>query len=373
MSVIFDAHAHCFPPLGLDRGDKQYYDMCSAEHQYHVRFHPQGVRRSSDSSLISLQKQNSILTGEHDGVSWLPDISFRIGEFGRLEFTHEEQDYYMQWMPPSLTNMESSPEHLIAQMEYAGVDRSVLQHDRVYGHLDEFLGECVKKYPNKLVGLAQVQEWRAGEPDQLDRLKYQVLEQGFRGVYFSTGGFFHVDFNMSVNDSSLDPFWSLVEELNIPIHWYAGEYRNPMMEVYLRELEDFTFWAESHQNIPSVLTHGLNNISMLKGEPDIIRYQLPEVMVRLLKYDNWSIELMLHLMASDSPYPPYNPHLEKIVEDLMNEIGIEKLMWGSDMPCCERTLSYKQSLVLYKEKCEFLTQDQTDLIIGGNLEKLYPL
>ena len=95
MSVIFDAHAHCFPPLGLDRGDKQYYDMCLAEHQYHVRFHPQGVRRSSDSSLISMQKQNSILTGEHDGVSWLPDISFRIGEFGRLEFTHEEQDYYM--------------------------------------------------------------------------------------------------------------------------------------------------------------------------------------------------------------------------------------------------------------------------------------
>ena len=104
MSVTFDAHAHCFPPLGLDRGEAKYYDMCAAEHQYHVRFHPQGVRRSSDSSLISLQKQNAILTGEHDGISWLPDISFRVGKFGRLEFTHEEQDYYMQWMPPSLIN-----------------------------------------------------------------------------------------------------------------------------------------------------------------------------------------------------------------------------------------------------------------------------
>ena len=68
MAVIFDAHAHCFPPLGLDRGNAQYYDMCSAEHQYHVRFHPQGVRRSSDGSLFSQQKQNSILTGEHDGI-----------------------------------------------------------------------------------------------------------------------------------------------------------------------------------------------------------------------------------------------------------------------------------------------------------------
>ena len=82
---------------------------------------------------------------------------------------------------------------------------------------------------------------------------------------------------------------------------------------------------------------------------------------------------MLHLMASDSPYPPYNSNLDNLVKDLINEIGIEKLMWGSDMPCCERTLSYKQSLVLYKEKCEFLTQNQRDLITGGNLERLYPL
>ena len=145
------------------------------------------------------------------------------------------------------------------------------------------------------------------------------------------------------------------------------------MEIYLRELEDFDVWAKAHQNITSVLTHGLNNISMLRGQPDSVRYQLPEVMVRLLKNQNWSIELMLHLMASDSPYPPYNSNLDKLVEDLINEIGIEKLMWGSDMPCCERTLSYKQSLVLYKEKCEFLTQDQRDLITGGNLERLYPL
>lgn len=27
MAVTFDAHAHCFPPLGLDRGEAQYYDM----------------------------------------------------------------------------------------------------------------------------------------------------------------------------------------------------------------------------------------------------------------------------------------------------------------------------------------------------------
>ena len=96
------------------------------------------------------------------------------------------------------------------------------------------------------------------------------------------------------------------------------------MDVYLRELEDFDIWAKSHPNITSVLTHGLNNISMLRGKPDSVRYQLPEVMVRLLKNDNWSIELMLHLMASDSPYPPYNPELDKLVEKLIDLNLLEK-------------------------------------------------
>ena len=43
--TIFDAHAHCFPPLGEDRGIMK---TRLAEHQYHVRFHRQGIRRISD-------------------------------------------------------------------------------------------------------------------------------------------------------------------------------------------------------------------------------------------------------------------------------------------------------------------------------------
>ena len=79
------------------------------------------------------------------------------------------------------------------------------------------------------------------------------------------------------------------------------------------------------------------------------------------------------ILILDEPTDGLDPNQKHHVRNLINEIGIEKLIWGSDMPACERTLSYKQSLVLYKEKCEFLTKEQRDLITGGNLEKLYPL
>ena len=129
--------------------------------------------------------------------------------------------------------MSSSADYIVAQMDYVGVDRAVLQHDRIYGKLDDFLGDCVRRYPTRFVAAAQVDEWVGGRTDQLDRLKRQVEELGFRSVYFSTGGFFHTDFSLEVNDPSLEPLWTLVKDLGITVHWYAAKLRQPSIPDYL--------------------------------------------------------------------------------------------------------------------------------------------
>ena len=82
---------------------------------------------------------------------------------------------------------------------------------------------------------------------------------------------------------------------------------------------------------------------------------------------------MLHLMAADVEFPPYEIQLSKIVSDLVTNIGADKLAWGSDMPCCERTVTYRQSRILFETQCEFLESDQLSAIMGENLNKLYPL
>ena len=163
-------------------------------------------------------------------------MDFRIGRFGRLEFTHEGEDHYMQWMPPVLRDMSAPPEYVVAQMDYASVDRAVIPHDRTWGNLDDYLADAIKLYPDRLVALAQVEEWRGGEPDQLDRVRRQVEELGFSGLYFSTIGFFRADFKTHVNDPSLDPLWDLVGELGIPIYWNPGTRQRPFVDVYLDEV-----------------------------------------------------------------------------------------------------------------------------------------
>jgi predicted TIM-barrel fold metal-dependent hydrolase len=366
--MLFDAHAHCFPPLG-ELGPIEDEGMMRrrlAEHQYHVRFHRQGIHRSRDDVRVD----EPLLQGEGDGASLLPEVDFRIGRFGRVEFTVADEDYYIPWMPPTLTDMSTSPELMIAQMDFVGVERAVLQHDRIYGRLDTYLSDCVRKFPGRFVALAQVDEWRAGEPDQVERLRRQVRDLGFRGLYFSTGGFFHDDFSSNVNDAGLEPLWKAVGELGIPIHWYAGELRSDTQAAYLRELGELLTWTRNHPGIPCVLTHGLNHISILKDRPE--RFDTPAEALDLLARPEWHVELMLHLMNADFEFPPYNPEIHQVIRRLVDAVGSESLVWGSDMPACERTTTYRQSMTLFETQCDFLTDADRAAILGGNLARLYP-
>ena len=190
-------------------------------------------------------------------------------------------------------------------------------------------------------------------------------------MYFSTGGFFHTDFSLEVNDPSLEPLWTLVKDLGITVHWYAAKLRQPSIPDYLGELRQFIKWAEAHPDIPSVLTHGLNNIHYNKDKPN--RFSVPDELFQLLSFPNWHMELMLHLMAGDIEFPPYEPGLKKVVRELVSGVGAESLVWGSDMPACERTVTYKQSMILFQTQCDFLTDEQRALIMGGNLARLYPV
>ena len=343
-----------------------HLDIRLPETQYHARHVGRRFRRRGDNAPLEVP----VLLGEGDGISWLPEVNFRFGRFGQVEFTHDGDDYYFQLVPASLFDSSAPPEYTIAQMNYAGVDRAVIQHDRIYGQLDEYLGDCVSRYPDRFVALAQVDEWIGGQPDQVERVRRQIQDLGCSGLYFSTGGFFHNDFKTGVNDPGLESLWKLIAELAVPIHWYSANNRRPRFEMYLRDIVEFTQWGRAHPHIPCVLTHGLENLRINIGKPD--RFTVPREILGLLQLPNWHIELMLHKMSYDYEFPPYNPEIWKVVRTLVDEVGAEKLMWGSDMPSCEEVVTYRQSLILWRTQCDFLTDTQRAAIMGENLARLYP-
>jgi hypothetical protein len=64
------------------------------------------------------------------------DIDFRVGPYGRIEFTVDGEDHYVQYMPAAMAQIESTPESMITQMNAAGVDHCLLQAGFTYAQAD---------------------------------------------------------------------------------------------------------------------------------------------------------------------------------------------------------------------------------------------
>ena len=68
----------------------------------------------------------------------------------------------------------------------------------------------------------------------------------------------------------------------------------------------------------------------------------------------------------DYPMPQIRSALEKVVQRL----GADRLMWGTDIPMVMRFQTYRQSLDSLRLNLDFLDQADIDLICGGNTARL---
>lgn len=363
--MIIDVHAHAFPRLGTPCGDDPVEVQIRCL-QHHTYFHIQGWRRKSDGALVN---RPLLYDGAHPGISGMHDVQFRIGEFGRLEFTVAGEDYWLQWMPPSLQQMESPPEYLTACMDYVGVDRAVLCPTHVYGELNVYTSECVRRYPERFIGLAAIREWKAYLPGEIARLTRAVEELGLRGLHFTTESLFMVDYTLDWSGPDFEPLWSEVARLRIPIFWDIFSWGDDPWRRWEEETHRLITWASHHPDIPSLVTHAL---PVSRWPRDGAHVRIPDLVWELFRCPNVYVELILPGQLGKEFEYPYQPLAGILLQELYEELGPYKLIWGSDMPCVERVVTYRQSLE-YLKRCEFLSEEDLSLIIGGNAARLLGL
>ena len=83
------------------------------------------------------------------------------------------------------------------------------------------------------------------------------------------------------------------------------------------------------------------------------------------------LEVMLQLMAPDTEYP--FPWAQEMLKMLYHELGPEKLIWGSDMPAAERSVTYCQAMDYVRLHAEFMSKDDKALFFGGNVARIFEL
>lgn len=356
--MIIDNHAHSFPHLGSNSEyEKEGIQLLYA--QKLISDHIESARKLKD---YSLAPDNTLWDKNKPGPEGRFDVNFRTGKYGKYEWTYQDDTYFKQYMPVGMQEMVAPPDFLIAQMNYAGIDKAVLQRGHIYGKVDKYYENALKKYPDRFIGLTQIDEAEAYKDEQIDALHNGINKLGLKGLYFEPGALFMNNFKYNFDNLIYDTFWKEVELLNIPV--YIQTDRND----YLNQIKSWIKILEKCPSIVLVITLGLPK-EVLESEDQI---HVPELVKHLVKEFNVYLEIAYPIsMGNKVKYPYREAH--RLIELLYMNFGPEKLVWGTDIPNIERYCTYRQSLYYIIDYCKFLSDEDKEQILAENVLKIFNL
>jgi len=290
------------------------------------------------------------------------DIDFRVGPYGKIEFTVDGEDYYVQYMPASMAQIESTPEGLITQMNTAGVNHCILQAGFTYGYMNDYNALAQSQFPSRFTGLFHVDEARANEDYWMSETRRAIEKLGLKGCYYSLEQFSRYDFDVWFDDVRFDDFWGLLESSQTSVFIEFSAIPNYDKQSYLQVMQRM---AGFMQRFPSihwvfVMTPPIPFFSQ-DGQWDF-----PDDVAGLYSNENVLLEVCYPISWGGRMDYPY-PELQELIRGLRNVFGAEKLVWGSDMPNVERFCTYKQSLDYVRNYCSFLSADEMDKMLGRNI------
>jgi len=298
--------------------------------------------------------------------SGLAEVDFRVGRFGQLEFTHQAEDYAIQYMPVGMQELTAPPELMLAQMMNAGVDHCVLQAGGGYGAMTGMNAAAERQYPARMTGLMHVDEAMAGQPAALAEVDHAFDELGLRGLYFGVDAMSRHGFPWPLDAPEMEPFWDklarrdivLCLELSSGPSYDAAGYlahiaalgrvlkRYPALRLHLAMSPPVAFFAKSG------------------------RYEFPNEVRVVYRHEPLVLEVMFPITYGGQWDYPY-PEAQALIESLRDQLSADRLVWGSDMPNVERFCTYRQSLDYVRRYCPFLSAREKDLILGDTCAAFY--
>jgi len=375
--MIIDGHNYCVPQMDAPQGYASV-DQKMLRVQAELGGHHQPVWRVRDRALGDNSTLIDPETGELQDVQWTRDL-------GRLAWTVDGETYTKQYLPPMLNNLECPPEVLIREMDYAGVDVGLLHTYSLLGSpgfLNRYLGDATRRFPDRLYRLVLTTE--ADIPRHTDgavrRLQDEVAGGGVVGLQFSPGFYYNPGpgggegHDEPWDDGAMRPFWQAVASMKLPVYFtlIGGRgrltYERSWRESYLEEQGVLMRWMERYPDIPAVITHGLPWTAFLEGD----RISFPEEIWRVFESPQCHLQLLIPIQMGGRWEYPWK-EVEPTVQECVQRIGADRLIWGTDMPMVGRFCTYRQALDQYRTHCDFLSDGERRDILGGTAARVMGL
>lgn len=379
--MIIDAHMHAFPILEKPHGTRSMQQQNMYLQRFVAASPAAAVKRLRDSK-VETDRSKYMLWDENDPTpSGAYDVNFKAGKFGRLQWEKDGEGYYLSLYAPNMQRLESSPEFLLAHMDANGVSTGILQNAFLYGELNDYFAEIVKKYPGRFIGTIQVNESRADKPEEIQKLRKGAIEQGLKALYFANERFFETGFSVHFDDERFNAFWSEVRDLGLPVFWditaiyEKGEVITSSYDRFMKQMLRFEHWHKRFPEIPCILVHGIP-LRSIRNKDEFV--PIKEDLWKIWQRPNMHLELLFPMQVShpvpggtvwDYPYQEIHP----LVQELKDRLGPEKMIWGTDLPNTERNCTYAQARNYIDKHCPILNKEDKELIFGGNIRRIFKL
>ena len=272
-------------------------------------------------------------------------------------------------------------------MDQLGIDMQVLHCS---GYLGKYHKRVIKENPDRFAAIGKIDERLLPNEEGLEALKAQIDEFGFHGIYYdpwhpenakaegadpsewgSPHPFFHFD------DKRFDPQWKLIEELKVPV---AITVYNDNLEIICPMVLNV---IDKFPNIVIVLMHGLappltaplppgnfTSSPILDSKGNV---QLPPGATEIAKRNVYH-ELMPGMDGLRLQPNRYGEN-DQVIKVFFDTFGPDKLMWGSEFTSIQLPIlkQYKYQFDYMKDRCDYMTTADLEMIMGGTACKAYSL
>lgn len=236
---------------------------------------------------------------------------------------------------------------VLRMMDEASVDRAILVPPSLDGDRNDLCLKAARDYPQRFAVMGRLQ---LDHPSAPARLREMRSQPGMLGVRLT----FHRDNDRPLlTNGAADWFWPAAEALGVPVMVHAPE--------RLPQIADI---ARCHPNLTLIVDH----MGFARETSDEKAGAGADRILALAQYPNVAVKVSALPCYSSEPYPFRNLHepLRRIIEGF----GVRRAFWGSDVSRVLAHCSYRQSVTMFTEELDFLSDDDLEWVMGRGIMEL---
>lgn len=263
-------------------------------------------------------------------------------ENGRSHFLGEE----VQMVPPFMIDGRNTAEVFLSNMNYAQVSAAVITQEYIDGHQNDYLQEVQTAYPDRFFCCGMCEYF---DEDVVGQAK-QLKARGFKAIKIPGNRLKTDAVVVELQDKKMADLFAWMEK--------EGMMLSIDLDDDSRQIAQLDELLQQHPDLKTAIGHfGMATFPTFMEQ------------VRLAHHPNVMIESGGITWLYNSEFYPFKGAV-RAIRQAADEVGMEKLMWGSDYPRTITAITYRMSYD-FVQKTNELTDEEKAMFLGRNAERFY--